>query len=61
MTEEEAAERLCELLNEIEGAGITVSPNEHWSGNHNSWGLDVGGVHLAEPPTEGEPWEVRIP
>lgn len=55
MTEEEAADRLCELLNEIEGAGHQV----HWSSRNGDEGLFIGDVHIAEPPCEDEPWEVR--
>ena len=58
MTEEEAAKRLCELLNEIEETGHPVT----WSFSYGDGGLYVGSdVYIAEPPTEGEPWEVRIP
>jgi len=59
MTEQEAAERLCTLLNEIEAAGIPVSVGEHRIGYGSAWGLDVGNLFLAEPPCEDEPWEVR--
>jgi hypothetical protein len=59
VTEEEAAERLCELLNEVEEAGIVVMlhPNIPGPGHHISIGQ--GGTYLAEPPSEDEPWEVR--
>lgn len=58
MTEEEAAHKLCELLNEIEEAGVAVQIQPNFgSGYHLSVG--EGGVHLVEPPCEGEPWEVR--
>ena len=57
MTEKEAANRLCELLNEIEEAGHQV----YWNpvpGGHD--GLGIGDFwYVAEPPSEGEPWEVR--
>jgi hypothetical protein len=53
MTEQEAANRLCELLNEVEEAGIAVmlQPDHLLIGE--------GSVHIVEPPCEGEPWEVR--
>jgi hypothetical protein len=56
MTEQEAAERLCTLLNEIEEAGYEVS----WADLSGGSGLVVGReVLIAEPPCEDEPWEVR--
>lgn len=55
MTEQEAAERLCALLNEIEAAGHAV----WWSPDPGA-GLQIeGGPFVAEPPCDGEPWEVR--
>jgi hypothetical protein len=58
VTEKEAANRLCELLNEIEAAGyaVQISPN-FGSGYHLSVG--EGGVHLAEPRFDDGVWEVR--
>lgn len=57
MTEEEAADKLCELLNEIEVAGHEV----RWTIQYGTEGLEVGsGPFIAEPPCEGEPWEVRL-
>ena len=56
MTEEEAARRLCELLNEIEEAGFQVA----WSSRGRDQGLDVGAIFIAEPPCEDEPWEVML-
>lgn len=59
MTEEEAAAKLCELLNEIEEAGIAVQIQPGSSGeSHLSVG--DGGVHLLEPPSEDEPWELVL-
>jgi len=55
VTEKEAANRLCELLNEIEASGHAVQ----WSSRDGDEGLFIGDVHIAEPPCEGEPWEVR--
>lgn len=56
MTEEEAAHKLCELLNEVEEAGHQVQ----WTHSFGADGLAVGlRFHIAEPPCEGEPWEVR--
>jgi hypothetical protein len=56
MSEEEAANRLCELLNEIEEAGHQVS----WADRASGSGLMVGPeVLIAEPPCEDEPWDVR--
>ena len=51
MTEQEAAAELCALLNKIEEAGYEVAAaiNDLW----------VGDTHVASPPSEGEPWEVR--
>ena len=51
MTEEEAAARLCALLNEIEEAGheVTSGMDGLWVGDH---------LRLAPPNTEEEPWEV---
>jgi hypothetical protein len=57
MTEEEAANRLCELLNEIEETGHQV----HWSSRNGDEGLFIGDAQVAEPPCEDEPWEVRLP
>lgn len=54
MTEEEAAAKLCALLNEIEDAGHEV----HYA-SHTSL-LWTGDVAIAAPPCEGEPWEVRL-
>jgi len=60
MTEEEAANRLCELLNEIEEAGIAVQIAPSFgSGYHLAIG--EGAIYIAEPPCEDEPWEVRLP
>ena len=57
MNEKEAAEKLAVLLNEIEEAGIAVQIEPNFgSGYHLSVG--DGSVHLMEPPSEGEPWEV---
>lgn len=53
MTEQEAAERLCALLNEIEEAGhaVMIQPDHLMIGD--------GSVHILEPPCEDEPWEVQ--
>lgn len=57
MTEEEAANKLCVLLNEIEGAGHEVV----WTSQSGVEGLQVGdGPFVAEPPSQDEPWEVRL-
>lgn|GEM_PF-5358257 len=52
MTELEAAERLCALLNEVETAGLQVTVDH----NENIW---VGDVQVAAPSDDEEPWEVR--
>ena len=52
MTEQEAAERLCAVLNEIEAAGHEVAAD--YDGD--VW---VGQVKVALPGDDGEPWEVR--
>lgn len=53
MTEEAAARLLCALVNEIEEAGhvvgVGLTPTGIW----------VGATQVAEPPTDGEPWEVQ--
>lgn len=60
MNEREAAARLCELLNEIEEAGIAVQITRNFGvGYHLS--LGDGGTYLMEPPCEGEPWEAVTP
>lgn len=52
MTEQEAAERLCTLLNEIEAAGHEVYYSVHSNIMH------VGDdQEILAPPCEGEPWE----
>ena len=51
MIKEEAAHRLCALLNEIEEAGHQVLFGDE--------SLFIGDVQIAEPPCEDEPWEVR--
>jgi len=58
MTELEAADRLCALLNEIEEAGhaVQISPG---FGSDYHLSIGEGSVYLAEPPCEDEPWEVR--
>jgi len=53
VTEQEAADRLCALLNEIEEVGYEV----HYSTHLNV--LWVGSIQIAAPPCEDEPWEVR--
>lgn len=58
MTELEAADRLCALLNEIEAAGHAVQISPGWDGSYHLM-VGEGDVYLAEPPCEGEPWEVR--
>ena len=56
MTEQEAAAKLCALLNEIEDAGHVI----RWTFYDGVEGLEVGDAHfVAEPPCEDEPWEVR--
>jgi len=56
MTEQEAAERLCTLLNEIEGAGHETS----WSSHNGEEGLFVGdGVWVKAPEWGDGVWEVR--
>lgn len=53
MTEQEAADRLCVLLNEIEEAGHAVQIQGE------TLTVGEGSVYLVEPPCEDEPWEVR--
>lgn len=54
MTEEEAAERLCALLNEIQAAGHQVSVSER----SDRGALEVGGcTSVLEPFFEDAPWE----
>jgi hypothetical protein len=55
VTEQEAAERLCALLNEVEAAGYQIS----WSSSDGYEGLFIGDIQIAEPPCGDEPWEVR--
>lgn len=58
MTEQEAAEKLGALLNEIEEAGHLV----HWHNESGHFeGLAIGEYLIAEPRSEGEPWEVQGP
>ena len=54
MTEQEAAERLAALLNEIEVAGHEISYSTH------SNVLWVGGREILAPPCDGEPWELIL-
>lgn len=53
MTEEAAAQLLCKLLNEIEEAGhvvgVGLTPTGIW----------VGATQVAEPPIDGQLWEIR--
>jgi len=58
MTEQEAAERLCALLNEIEAAGheVSIDPN-FGSGYHLSVGKSAA-VH--EPRFDDGDWEVDL-
>lgn len=53
MTEQEAAERLCTLLNEIEAAGYRVHPTY---GN-----IDVAAIDVIEPQWNNDLWTVRLP
>lgn len=52
MNEQQAAEKLCKVLNEIEQAGLQVTADH----NENLW---VGDVQVAAPGGDDEPWEVR--
>lgn len=58
MTEQEAAERLCALLNEIEGAGhpVSIDPN-FGSGHHLSVGQEAA---VYEPRFDDRVWEVDL-
>lgn len=58
MTELEAAEKLGALLNEIEEAGHMVYLHPDLVGPGHHIAIGEGGVYIAEPPCEGEPWEV---
>lgn len=56
MTEEEAADKLCALLNKIEKAGHQVSL---FATMGQGW-IEVGPVvEVHSPPSDDEPWEVR--
>ena len=57
MTEQEAAERLCALLNEIEAAGhgVGIQPN-FGSGYHLTVGEDAA---VYEPRFDDAAWEVE--
>jgi hypothetical protein len=53
MTELEAAEKLCAVLNEIEQAGYQV---------HATYGnIDVAAIDVIAPRWDDEPWKVRLP
>lgn len=51
MTEQEAAERLAMLLNEIQAAGHEVMPHED--------GIRIGDLLIAEPRWVDAVWEVE--
>jgi hypothetical protein len=55
MTPEEAANKLCALLNEIEEAGHQIQAQTY----RNQDFISVSQTLIAGPPCEGEPWEVR--
>ena len=55
MTELEAADRLCALLNEIEEAGYQIQTRIYKDVDY----ISVGQTVIAGPPCEGEPWEVQ--
>ena len=54
MTEEEAAAKLCVLLNEIEEAGYEIYAS---TDECTIW---VGSQEILAPPCEGEPWELIL-
>jgi hypothetical protein len=58
VTEQEAADKLGALLNEIEQAGVEVSIQPFKGGFHLAVGADI---YIMEPPCEDEPWEVVLP